>query len=191
MSTIPDNAIVTVVVADAQTVAGFSGGLNGSDVLSAVSSYLNGLGNYQVEATSSSGDVGAMISPLIQETFQATIKLQVFSSEDTSQLATDIQAAFAEVAGETPTQITIPSFTAPGAAQETSTGQVAPTPTASQAASNAANTATKSVSDAVSSFFSQLTSTAKSLLIGLAAVIIIVLVLIAYGPNVGAIASHA
>lgn len=190
MSTIPDNAIVTAVVADAQTVAGFSGGLNGSDVLSAVSAYLNSLGNYQVEATSSSGDVGAMISPLIQETFQATIKLQVFSSEDTSQLATDIQAAFAEVTGETPTQITIPSFTAPGATQETSTGQVAPTPTASQAATNAANTATKSVSDAVSTFFTQLTSTAKSLLIGLAAIIIIVLVLIAYGPNVGAIASH-
>jgi hypothetical protein len=186
MSAIPDNAIVTVSVADAQTVAGLIGALNSSDVLSAVSAYLNGLGNYQVEATQSSGDIASTISPLIQETFQATLSIQVFSSEDTSQLSSDVQAAFAFVTGQTPTQITIPSYTPPGGAA-TPTGQVAPTPTAAQSASNAASSATSAVANTISSFFTQLTSTAKSLLIGLAAVIIIVVALIAFGPNVGSI----
>lgn len=171
MSTIPANSIVTVVVGDAQTVAGISNALNASDVLAAVSTYLNGLGNYQVETTSESGGVLSTISPLIQETFQATLNIQVFSSEDTSQLAADVAAAFEAVTNQTPSQITIPNVGGQP------TGQAAPTPTVNQ-----------SVTGGISSFFSSVTGGTTSLLIGLAAIIIIVVVLIAWGPNVGKIA---
>lgn len=177
MSNIPGQAIVTVIVGDAQTVASYSGGLNASDVLSGVSAYLNSLSSYQVESANSSGGILAAISPLIQETFQATLVMQVKWQTDTDQIAADVQSAFAEVTGQTPTAITIPGFTQGANAQFTLTGQAAATPTATQG-----------IADSISSFFSGITSTAKSLLIGLAAIIIIALVLIAYGPNVKHIA---
>lgn len=178
MSQIPAGAVVTVIVGDAQTVAAYSGGLNASDVLSAVSAYLNSLGGaYQVENTSSSGSILSTLSPLIQETFQATLKIQVSWNTTTDQIAADVASAFAEVTGQTPSQITIPTFTTGVNAQVTSTGQA-----------TASSTATQGIADAISAFFSQITGTAKSLLIGLAAVVVIALVLIAYGPNVKHIA---
>ena len=54
-------------------------------------------------------------------------------------------------------------------------------------ASNAAN----SVGDAITQFFAKLQSLGTSLLIGLAAVVIVVLLIVAYGPNVKHIAAAA
>lgn len=173
MTTIAQNAVVTVIVGDAQTVSGFSGGLNAGDVLSAVSAYLNSLGKYQVESSSDSGALLARISPLIQETFQATLKMQVYYPLDTTEIVSDVAEAFQEVTGQTPTNITIPSFVTTSG-QEQQTNQAAP-----------ASTTTQSIGDAIARAFSNITSAAKSLLIGLAAIIVLVLVLIAYGPNIG------
>ena len=180
MSTIPKNAVLTVIVADAQTVSGYSGGLNASDILTAVSAYLNASGLYQVEATSNSGAFLASVTPLIQETFQATIKMQTYYDVDTSDVATIVSQAFETVTQQTPNQITVPSYTTGSNAVATATGQAAAT-----------NTGTQGIADAIAKFFSDLTSAGKSLLIGLAAVIIIVVALIAYGPNVGSIARAA
>jgi hypothetical protein len=180
MSAIPKNAIVTVIVGDAQTVSGFTGGLNASDVLSAVSAYLDASGKYTVESSSSSGSMLSTITPLIQETFQATIKMQVYYDIDTTEILGDISLAFETVTNQSPSQITIPSFTTGSNAVVQATGQAA-----------ASTTATQGVADSISNFLSKITSTAKSLLIGLAAIIIIALVLIAYGPNIGSIARAA
>jgi hypothetical protein len=176
---IPANSVVTIIVGDAQTVNGFSGGLNANDVLRAVAAYLNALGSYQIENTSASGDILSTVSPLIQETFQGTIRLQVFFATDTGAIASDVAIAFSEVTQQTPSQITIPSFTPPGGAAQ-GTGQAAATPTATQG-----------IADSISNFFANITSTVKSLLIGLAAIIVLAMILIAYGPNIGRVAEAA
>jgi hypothetical protein len=178
MSSIPSGAVVTVVVGDAQTVAGYSGALNAGDVLSAVSAYLNALGAYQVQASSASGNILSTISPLIQETFQATLRMQTNWATDTDQIDADIASAFAQVTGQTPSNITIPSYTSGANAKVIPTGQAAATDTPSQG-----------ISDSIAKFFAELGSTAKSLLIGLAAILLIAMVLIAYGPNVRHIAA--
>lgn len=185
MSTIPAQTIVTVIVGDAQTVAAYSNALSANDILSAVSGYLNSLGGkYQVEDSGASGAITSTVLPWIQETFQATFKIQIQWDTDSQELVNDIEAAFQEVTLQTPTNITIPTI-----------GQVTPGSTLNQSIAsgagsviNAPGQLVSGVADQVQKALSSLTSTAKSLLIGLAAIVIIALVLIAYGPNVQHIA---
>lgn len=189
MSTIPGNSLVTVIVGDAESAFAQSP----TDVLNAVSAYLNALnGQYSVETTSFSGGVMSTISPIISEEFQATIMLQNNYSEDSSQLTSDVQGAFtvASSGSYTPNNITIPSYTplagsASGIGVPVSTGQAVATPTLSQSVALSGT----SLTSQISSFFTSLTSLGTNLLIGLAAIIVLVLVLAAYGPNVGKIAS--
>lgn|ERR1700693_3852718 len=173
---IPRNSVAAVVISDAQTVASYFGSLNASDVIGAVSAYLAATGKYLVEAADSSGALLSTITPLIQETFQATFKVQLNYDLDTSEIASDFQTAFSTVTGQTPSQITIPNYSGSGSIHQT--GQAQPT-----------STTTQSIGDAISGFFGGVASTTKSLLIGAVAIVVLVLILIAYGPNVKHIAA--
>jgi hypothetical protein len=191
MSTIPGNSNVTVVVGDAQSA--FAQGP--SDVLTAVTAYLNALnGAYSVQNTSYSGGVMATLSPLLSEQFQATIVMESNYTLDSSDIYRDVQAAFNEVSGGayTPNQITIPSYiplpgSAAGVGTPVSTGQAAPTPTIAQTTANAGT----GIADSITKTVAALGSAGQNLLIGLAAIVILAIVLIAYGPNIGKIASAA
>jgi hypothetical protein len=184
MSQIPGNSKVVIVVGDAQSAFAQSP----SDVLASVTAYLNSInGSYTVQTTSYSGGTLATISPLMSEEFQATITLTNNYNLDSSQIYSDVQAAFAEAANYayTPNQITIPTYTPlsgsiAGAGVPVSTGQASPTPTTAQ-----------SLTGGISSTLSALGTSGQNLLIGLAAIIVLVLILIAYGPNIGKIASAA
>jgi hypothetical protein len=195
MSSIPGNSLVVVVVGDAQSAFAQSP----SDVLSSVTAYLNGInGAYTVQKTDFSGGMFATVSPIVSETFQATITLTNNYTQDSSQIYSDVQNAFnvAASGAYTPNQITIPSFTPlPGSAGAVGTpvptGQPAPTPTAAQAAAAAAAAAGSGIQNQIDAFFKGLTTTGTNLLIGLAAIIVLTLILIAYGPNIGKIASAA
>lgn len=181
MSTIPGNSKVVVIVGDAQSAFAQSP----SDVMNAVSAYLNALAGYSVQSTSFSGGILASISPLMSEQFQATINMTNLYTQDSSQIYADVQNAFEEASNSayTPNQISIPNYTplpgsSSGVGTPVDTGQAAPTPTATQ-----------SVTDTISNFFKGLTTLGTNLLIGLVAIVVLVLILIAYGPNVGKIAS--
>jgi hypothetical protein len=181
MSTIPGNSTVTAIVGDAQSASLMSP----SDVMGAVAAYLNSLnGQYTVTSTSYSGGMSATVIPLFSEEFQGTLNIVNNFSEDTSQLTLDIQAAFSEVSEGvyTPQQITITGYTplpgsAAGIGVTVPTGQAAPTQTVSQQAA----AATSSVAASVSTFWSQLGTVGQDILYGLIAIIILAVVLVAYG----------
>lgn len=170
---IPSGAIATVQVADAQT--SLSPLLNAYDVVDAVSAWLSAR-QYSVRNTSVSGNVMSTISPLIQETFQAQLLIQTQQQTDTSRLSADVMQAFQDVTGKISSQVTIPKITTESGA-DISTGQ----PGADKGVS-------QSILDAIGKFFSDITNAGKSVLIGLVAVIVLAMVLIAYGPNIGHIA---
>ena len=82
MSTIPDQAVATVIVGDAENVSVSTGLLSPSDTDAAVASYLNATGNYQVESVSESGAITSTVMPEISENYQATlcrVKFQLHS----------------------------------------------------------------------------------------------------------------
>lgn len=170
---IPSGAIATVQVADAQT--SLSPLLNAYDVVDAVSAWLSAR-QYSVRNTSVSGAIMSSISPLIQETFQAQLLIQTQSATDTDSLSADVMQAFQDVTGKISSQVTIPKITTESGAS-ISTGQP-----------NADAGVGKSITDWISDFFNKLTNLGTSLLIGLAAIVVLALVLIAYGPNVRHIA---
>lgn len=170
MSTfIPAGSIVKVQVGDAQSI----NSLNSDDVVRAVSAELAAEG-LPVRSSTTSGGFFSTITPLINESFQATLLIQPNQDTDSDSLTWQVSQAFLDVTQKVVTQVTIPSFTPSGASTPTSTGQPSSAPTVTQ-----------SISDSLSAFFSGLKSTTIAVLIGLAAIIIIVLVLAAYGPNVG------
>jgi hypothetical protein len=120
------------------------------------------------------------LTPLVQETFQATFKIQVFYGIDTTELASDVAAAFDEVTQQTPSNITIPSFTIGASGEITRTGQ-----------SSATSTTVQTIGDTIAEWFAKITATAKSMLIALVAIVILAMILIAYGPNIGSVARAA
>lgn len=198
MPTIPGNSKVKVVIGDASSTSGYPG-LSPNDVMNAVSAYLNSLnGAYNVQSVSTSGGVLATITPVFAEEFQGTINMTNLYTTDTSQIIQDVALAFGTVTNgaDTPTQITIPSYTplpgsASGVGQSVDTGLAAATPTDAQIAADAAKNASLGISDSIAKALAQLGNLGTNLLIGLAAIVVLAIVLIAYGPNIGKIASHA
>lgn len=169
MSAVPKGSIVQIVVGDAQTTYQ----LNPNDVLSAVSAELNaGPGGYSVRTTSQSGGFFSTVTPLIQETFQATINLQTLYDTTTDNITADVAQAFGDVTGYTVAQITIPTITPPGGSAQ-ATGQPAPTPTTAQTVANAGS----AVSDAVSKILSGLSTVTIVIVIGAVAIGLVVLIL--------------
>lgn len=119
--------------------------------------------------------------------FQA--ELQVLSNTDfalTRDALSIVNHAFYNSVGSLPSTSSVTGVQAPGESAITATGQ----PGASAGGAGGAGTA-GSIADAISNFFSGLKTTTISLVIGLAAILILVLLLIAYGPNVGKIAAAA
>jgi hypothetical protein len=172
---IPSGAIATVQVADAQT--SLSPLLNAYDVVDAVSAWLSAR-QYSVRNTSVSGNIMSTISPLIQETFQAQLLIQMQSPTDTDSLSADVMQAFQDVTGKISSQVTIPKITTESG-NAIATGQPGADPGVA-----------KSIIDTIADFFTKIENLGTSLLIGLAAIVVLALVLIAYGPNIGQIA-HA
>lgn len=179
MSQIPAGSIVQAQVGDGQTVAAYSGGLNANDIVNAVSAYLASRG-LPVRSSSVAGNITSTIFPWIQETFQAALQIQPANDTDTDSIIAEIQSGFQEVTGQTPSNVTIPSFSAPDGST-VNTGQ----PNANQGILASTGTA---ITDTIKSFFDKLGTASKTLLIAVFALIVLLLVLAAYGPNVGAIA---
>ena len=92
---------------------------------------------------------------------------------------------------EYPTSVSAVSVQAPGSNVVNATGSPA-LDSSGVGGGNAAGQGTaSSISDSVAAGMKKLGDLGTNLLIGLAAIIILTLVLIAYGPNIGKIASHA
>lgn len=176
MSTfLPAGAIVKVQVADAQTVAGFSGALNATDVTDAVSAYLNGIG-FSVKSVAVHGNLLSSAFAFIQESFSADFQIEMKSSASTDAVESAVRDAFYEVTLQTPSQVTIPSFTMPDGSTSL-TGQPSTT------------TVTQSILDTIKAAFEKITSGTTTLLAVAVGIVILVLVLAAYGPNVKHIAA--
>lgn len=136
------------------------------EVLAEMSPYLN---NYNLSVLSTSidtEDFGAF-SCLYPGNFHATLMLQSGQDTDDSTVSGEVTQAFSIVTKSSPISVSIPI--------------VAGQPTGQP---GAPADAISGVGDSISNFFSGLQSGAKTLLIGLAAVIIIVLLIVAFGPNV-------
>lgn len=169
---LPAGVVATVVVGDAQTTAN----LNPSDVMNAVAAELSSEG-YSVLATSSSGGLLSTVTPLIQESFQATYKIQVPYAVDTATLAAAVAQAHVDVTGLVSSVITIPSYT-DASGNAVSTGLAAATPTTLQG-----------ITGGIGSFFSSISSGTQTILFVVVALVVLILILAAYGPNVGHIAA--
>lgn len=119
-----------------------------------------------------------------------TLVLVCLTGNDTDDASDVISEAFSDVTGYTPSSVAITNISVP---QATATGiQAAPAPGTSVATSqpgNATNpdpgstTAGGSLSDAINSFFNSLESAGTTVLIGLVAIVVLVLVLAAYHPD--------
>jgi hypothetical protein len=119
--------------------------------------------------------------------FQADVQVLCLSAfAQASDVASLVAAAFYAVTGNYPTSVSAVSVTAPGGTAA-ATGSPALTATAAGGSSAGGGT----VVNGISSLFSSLGTAGTSLLIGLAAIIVLVLVLVAYGPNIGKIAKAA
>jgi hypothetical protein len=159
-------------------------------IIQKVSQTLASDGRLTVRSTQVLGNIwnavmGTISSLSINQPFQMEIKVQTnVAFSGTDDPLSIVANALYTVTGEYPTTLSTISITPPGGMAATSTGEAAPNP----AGPGGPQGTGSSIADAISRFFSDLTSTAKSLLIGLVAIIIIALVLIAYGPNVGSIA---
>lgn len=174
MSTIPAGAIVRVQVQDAQTSV--SPLLNAYDVNDAVSAYLRASG-YSVRNSSVSGAIMSTISPLIQETYQAEFLIETPGLDNTDNITSLIYAAFFEVTEKSVSQITIPSFTTP--AGTVSTGL----PGINTGIGGSVVDAFAGIGTSINNFFSGLKTLGTTLLLGLVAIVILVLVLLAYSPT--------
>lgn len=137
--------------------------------------------------------LGALESLSLNQPFQ--VSMQVLTNTDfsgTNDPLSIVENEFYTATGTYPTAASTISVQAPGAAG-IPTEQPGATPQGiggSSASASPSAVVGSGISDAIAKFFAQLTSSAKSLLIGLAAILILVLVLIAYGPNVGNAASR-
>jgi hypothetical protein len=131
------------------------------------------------------------LSQPFQVTMQVITKTDFASQDDPLSI---VENFFDQETGVYPTAGSTTAVQAPGATTATATGEPGATATTVGGASASAGSSAivgTGISDSVSNFFSSLTSTAKTLLIALVAILILVFVLIAYGPNVGKIAAAA
>jgi hypothetical protein len=164
-----------------------------AQVLAEVADELNGGGSLNVRSskiltglTTGIVDMIAGLTPKIP--FQAEITVQTsvgFASPDDP--LSIVNHAFYDSVGELPSTYSVTGIQRPGEAAPSSTGQ----PGASAGGAGGSEGPVSSIADAISNFFSGLKTTTISIIIGLVAIVILVLLLVAYGPNVGSIARAA
>ena len=159
-------------------------------VLQQASSQIAADGRFQVVSSAVinsslyTGILNAVTSLNPDQPFQADIQVLCLSAfAQASDVASIIANFFYTVTGNYPTSVSAVSVTPPG-------GNVGATgsPALSTTAVGGSSAAGGTVVNGISSLFSSLGTAGTNLLIGLAAIIILVLVLIAYGPNIGKIA---
>lgn len=183
---IPAGSIVSLSITSTTTV-----GQSADGIIQAVSSMLANDGRLtvkQVKSPTSAFDLffGAATTINPYQPFQVNMDVQTNTDfSGTDDPLSIVEGMFYQVTGSYPTTGSTVSVQTPGA-EPIATGQ----PSAASTGPGGASGVGSSISDAISKFFSDLTGTAKSLLIGLAAIIVLALVLIAYGPNIGRAASR-
>jgi len=129
--------------------------------------------------------LSTLLSLNYDQPFQADIQVECLSAfNQPSDVASIVANGFYNVNQEYPTSISAVSVTSP-TGQQTTTGSPALTPTNIGGSSVGGG----SITTAIQSGLTSLGSLGTNILIGLAAIIVLALVLIAYGPNVGKIAS--
>jgi len=112
--------------------------------------------------------------------FVVTMEVQAQQDDDTDDIISTIRTSFYTNTGFYPDAVSATAING------TATGEPAPS---TQPLSS--NTPGSSIADSISSFFSSLQTGGITLLIVIVGIIILVLVLIAYAPNVGGIAHAA
>jgi hypothetical protein len=144
------------------------------EVIAEMTPFLSNFNLAVLQSDIQSEDFGAY-SCLYPGNFTATIMLQPGTDTDDSSINSEVSQAYSLVTRASPIAISVPSVNGQPTGQPTGGGG-----TSSDAVSSA--------TDAISEFFKNLKSTGTAILVGLAAVIIIVLLIAAFGPNAGAIA---
>lgn len=167
-------------------------------VIQAASGIISGNGASTVVSTqvlngSLAGQIGNMALSLNYDLpFQVDVKcLCNMDRAQAQDVADDVASAFQQVTGNYPTSVSAVAVTTPNSSVANPTGLPAITPQGVGGSGAGAAPAITGITNQVSSWFGQLTSLGTNLLIGLAAIIILAIVLIAYGPNIGKIASRA
>jgi hypothetical protein len=137
------------------------------EILAEMTPYLSN-GNLSVQSTSvAASGVLSTISLGAFGSYIATLNLQSANDMDDSQVIALVSQAYNLITKNNVLSVSVPQI---GGQQ---TGQAAPS-----------GVTVGGIGDAVSNFFSSLKSAGASLLIGLAGIVIIVLLIVAYGPNV-------
>lgn len=129
--------------------------------------------------------LGSLLSLNYDQPFQVEIKVQCVSDmSQPSDVASIVANGFYNVNGEYPTSVSAVSVTPPnGSASLTGSPSLTSTNVGGSSAGGGA------ITTSIQNGLSSLGTLGTNLLIGIAAIIILALVLIAYGPNVGKIAS--
>ncbi len=145
------------------------------------------VGSPQVGGSILNAFLGAVESLSFNQPFQVDLQVLCNTSfQNQNDPLTIVEHFFSQETGFYPTAASTTGIQAPGQSQAVLTGQPGANPSGVGGSNSSGG---KSITDAVSAFFANLTSTAKTILIVLVGVVVLALVLIAYGPNVGKVAS--
>jgi hypothetical protein len=182
---VPQYSILTL------SITGETGLLNSTAdaVVQAVSADLSADGRMTVVGSPSVGGsiadtiLGTVASLSYSQPFQVTMQVQVNTAfANQNDPLSIVENFFQQESGYFPTAASVTAIQTPGQTQAQATGVAAASP---------AGIGGTSLSTSISNFWSSLTSTAQTLLIALIGIVVLVLVLIAYGPNVGKVAQAA
>jgi hypothetical protein len=167
MTTIPQGAPFQVVLQGQTTLT-----KSADEILAEMTPYLSSNGLSVLSTGVAASGALSFISLGAFGSYIATLNIQSYSDTDDITVTNEVAQAYQLVTKLTPLSISVPSISG------SSTGQPSPS-----------GITTSSIGDSISGFFTQLETAGTSLLIGLAAVVIIVLLIVAYGPNVKHVAA--
>lgn len=187
MGGVPQYSILTLAITGETGIAN-----NTADsVLQAVSADLSSdgritvIGSPQISTSITDAIFGTIVSLSYSQPFQVIMQIQVNTEfAQASDALSIVEHFFEQESGSYPISASVTAVQTPGASQATPTGLPGLSP-----GGVGGEGPGSSIADTISNFFSQLTSAAKTLLIALVAIIILVLVLVAYGPNVSKVAT--
>lgn len=158
-------------------------GLTDSAIFAQMPPYLQNEGLSFLDSSIDAEDTTALYG--LPGFFQGTITVAPNGDSDTDTISAQVSQAYVLVSKDQPLNVSIPNVGG------TSTGLGTPQlPGSASAVQASAISAASSTGNAVANFFSTIKSAGTSLLIGLAAVVIIVLLIVAFGPNVKHIAAR-
>jgi hypothetical protein len=167
MTTIPQGALFQVVLQGQTTLT-----KSPDQILAEMNPYLSSNGLSVLSTGVAASGALSFISLGAFGSYIATLNIQSYSDTDDLTVTNEVAQAYTLVTKLAPLSISVPSVSG------SSTGQPSPS-----------GVSPSSIGDSISAFFAKLETAGTSLLIGLAAVVIVVLLIVAYGPNVKHVAA--